>query len=74
MYGGKCAPRLAAGLPRCLGRLRGLQRLAFTAREDVSLLHLPSTLTELVLHADCKGCNGQVRRAHFRAVTLAARV
>lgn len=72
VYGGKYALRLAAGLPRCLGRLRGLQRLAFTAREDVSLLHLPNTLTEFVLHADCKGCNGQVRHAHFWAVNVAA--
>jgi hypothetical protein len=50
-----------AGMPRCLGRLRGLRKLAFTAREDVSLLHLPGSLTELVLHADCKGCHGQAR-------------
>jgi len=48
-------------MPRCLGRLRGLRKLAFTAREDVSLAHLPGALTELVLHADCKGCHGQAR-------------
>ncbi len=59
MRAAPCAAR--AGMPRCLGRLRGLRKLAFTAREDVSLAHLPGALTELVLHADCKGCHGQAR-------------